>query len=219
MVQKDRVLTLDNIEDVIREFCAKITPLGASIQGKTGIDLLIALKREMVNAGPYPNVTLFEAANRIMSDMVILYGVAGLLKAGAYPFSEYLVEFGNEDRNGFDIRGLIDGCLPSGETPTLAGEAFNVAPSFLQGKKSSALKKLQANAGDYSYRFILFNSDALPTGNASQRITEVRKLSQHNRSEDGIHQFCVDIQSQKLYSVEPRAVRKLKHVVPTARNS
>lgn len=41
-------------------------------------------------------------------DLVILHGVAGLLE-GVFPFTEYTVEFGNEDRNGFDIRA----CLPT----------------------------------------------------------------------------------------------------------
>ena len=90
-----------------------------------------------------------------MSDFVILHGVADLLNNKTFPFTEYKVEFGNEDRNGFDIRAESNG-------ETLVGEAFNVAPSFFQGKKRTALKKLRKNAVNENYRKIMFNSDAPP---------------------------------------------------------
>jgi hypothetical protein len=58
---------------------------------------------------PYPTVTRFEAANRIMSDLVILYGVKWLLDNSVFPFENYIVEYGNEDKNGFDIRAAGNG--------------------------------------------------------------------------------------------------------------
>lgn len=155
MQQPIRTLTLANISKIQSEFDSSLAMLGESIRGKTGISLLESLKREKVRVGPYPNVTLFEAANRIMSDLVILHGVAGLLKSKTFPFDEYIVEFGNEDNNGFDIRA-------SSPTATLAGEAFNVAPSFFQGKKRTALKKLREKAGQATYKIIMFNADAPP---------------------------------------------------------
>lgn len=157
MQQPIRKLTLDNIYKIRSDFETSLTSLGESIAGKTGLQLLESLKREKVKTGPYPNVTLFEAANRIMSDLVILYGVAGLLESKKFPFNEYIVEFGNEDKNGFDIRA-------SSETATLVGEAFNVAPSFFQGKKRTALKKLREKGGQETFKIIMFNSDALPSG-------------------------------------------------------
>lgn len=71
--------------------------------------------------GPYPGVTLFEAANRIMTDLVTLHGVAWLLKNKVFPFDSYAVGFGNENDLGFNIRaGGVDG-------ETLVGEVSNVA--------------------------------------------------------------------------------------------
>lgn len=126
-----------------------------------------------MSVNTYPSVTLFEAANRIMSDLVILHGVLGLLNCKALPFCEYTVEFGNEDKNGFDIRATAG-------SSTLAGEAFNVAPSFFQAKKASALRKLRKGASQATYKVVMFNSDAVSGAYAS-------------RTEPGILQVAVDI--------------------------
>jgi len=45
------------------------------LSGLRGLRLFQYLKRNQVGLGPYPHVTLFEAANRIMTDMVILKGI------------------------------------------------------------------------------------------------------------------------------------------------
>jgi hypothetical protein len=107
-----------------------------------------------VEIGPYPHVTLFEAANRIMTDLVILKGVRWLLDKRSFPFDEYLVEYGNEDSNEHDITAVQSG-------KRLIGEAFNVAPSFFQGKKTAMLKKLR-NAGEsIDFKIIMVNADAV----------------------------------------------------------
>ena len=138
MEQKIRRLTLGNISGILSEFQTSISLLGSSIAGKTGVDLFESLKREKLDTGPYPRVTLFEAANRIMSDLVILHGVGWLLKNKTFPFDSYVVEFGNEDKNGFDVTA-------EGSGATLVGEAFNVAPSFFRSKKLFAINKLRRN--------------------------------------------------------------------------
>lgn len=156
MQQPIRTLNCHNIHNIKKEFDDSIALLGSSVKGKAGLELLTLLKREKVGIGPYPEVTLFEAANRILSDLVILNGVAGLLREKTFPFTEYTVEFGNEDRNGFDIRASADGKF-------LIGEAFNVAQSFFQGKKRTALRKLRQSEASADYKIIMFNSDAPPT--------------------------------------------------------
>lgn len=170
MQQPIRKLTLDNIYKIQSEFSSSLSLLGESIKGKTGFSLLESLKREKLGVGPYPNVTLFEAANRIMSDLVILHGVAGLLQSRVFPFEEYIVEFGNEDKNGFDIRA-------SSPSATLVGEAFNVAPSFFQGKKRTALKKLRDKGCQETYRIIMFNSDAPPAGYKAKHEQNIYHVS------------------------------------------
>ena len=65
-----------------------------------------------------------------------------------------LFRSGNEDDNGFDIRA-------SAGIFTLVGEAFNVAPSFFQSKKGSALKKLRRDGANATYRILMYNDDAV----------------------------------------------------------
>ena len=153
MHQSTNTLTRTNVDTIITEYSRSIKNLGRSIANLHGIRLFEALKRKVVGAGPYPGVTLFEAANRIMSDLVILHGVNWLLNQNVFPFDSYTVEYGNEDKNGFDICARARG-------KTLIGEAFNVAPSFFQIKKSAMLKKLRVATADF--KIIMVNHDAAP---------------------------------------------------------
>jgi hypothetical protein len=143
-----------NVDQIIAEYLGSIENLGDSIENLRGRRLLEALKREVVGSGPYPHVTLFEAANRIMTDLVILYGVKWLLNHKAFPFDTYTVEYGNENKKGFDIQATSN-------RNTLIGEAFNVAPSFFQIKKNSVLKKLRKPTLTADFKIIMFNHDAV----------------------------------------------------------
>src|SRR6266496_4184195 len=75
MHQARDTLSRTNVDALITEYAASTGSLGESIAKLKGLRLLEALKRDVVGTGPYPGVTLFEAANRIMSDLVILRGV------------------------------------------------------------------------------------------------------------------------------------------------
>ena len=130
-----RRLTVGNVGTALAEYSEEIASVGGKIQGKLGLKLLHEVKREPIGTGPYPDVTLFEAANRIMTDLVILNGVKWLLEKSGFPFSEYRVEYGNEDSSAHDL-------MAENEDERLVGEAFNVAPSFFHGKKTAMLKKL-----------------------------------------------------------------------------
>jgi hypothetical protein len=143
-----------NIDQTLADYVADVEHLGESIASLRGFQLFEALKRVIVGTGPYPKVTLFETANRIMTDLVILYGVRWLLKHNVFPFDTYVVEYGNDDEQGFDIRA-------SSDTSTLIGEAFNVAPSFFQKKKGSMLKKLRQSTARADFKLIMFNHDAV----------------------------------------------------------
>jgi hypothetical protein len=175
MEQIVRVLDSENITEITANFHASLAEIGTSIKGKTGITLFTALKREKLVEGPYPGVSLFEAANRIMSDLVILGGVSCLLKDRLFPFTTYTVEFGNEDNNGFDIRSKLG-------SETLVGEAFNVAPSFFTRKKGDALGKLRRNGSAATYRILMYNDDAV-------------SKSYSPKSEFGLHHVLVGIES------------------------
>lgn len=88
----ERTLNRQNIDSVIQEYMYSIEGIGTVISGLTGVKLFHCLKRQQIGAGPYPHVTLFEAANRIMTDLVILKGVKWLLNSHTFPFDEYVVE-------------------------------------------------------------------------------------------------------------------------------
>jgi len=175
MQQIERTLTASNIDKITETFCSTLVSVGKSIRGKTGIPLFMTLKREKLVQEPYSGVSLFEAANRIMSDLVILKGIAALLKSKQFPFSAYTVEFGNENNRGFDI-------IASRGSTTLIGEAFNVAPSFFQTKKSSALKKLKRCQDNVTYRILMFNDDAVSS-------------SYSPKPQVGLHHIIVGVES------------------------
>jgi hypothetical protein len=162
-----RDLTKESVEAMIARYLDLVKEVGTTLKGASGLQLLQHLKRTAAQAGPYPHVTIFEAANRIMSDLVILYGVKWMLETNAFPFDSYKVEFGNEDNNGFDIRAVKDGKV-------LVGEACNVAPSFFPVKKASMLKKLSTTAEKVDYKLVLFNRDAISAAYKPKlRSTEV----------------------------------------------
>ncbi|RHX89440.1 hypothetical protein [Leptospira stimsonii] len=150
----ERNVTRGNIENILLNYKNSIKEIGASIGQKKGLELLTLLKREIINVEPYPTVTLFEAANRIMTDLVILEGIKWIFDNNIFPFEIYTIEYGNENENSHDITA-------NNSTKNLIGEAFNVAPSFFQGKKSSAVDKLKNSTLKSDYKLLLINSDAV----------------------------------------------------------
>ena len=157
MKDRIRTLTIDNIDEEIALFEEQIKDI-AIPSNMTGTALLQLLKRQPIEkTSYYSEVSYFEAANRIMTDMVILYGVKWLLRNGSFEFKSYTVEFGNENKRTHDIESEKSG------SKQLVGEAFNVAPSFFQGKKSKMLNKLRSKT-DAEYKFIVVNNDAVERG-------------------------------------------------------
>lgn len=159
-----RVITKSNAAALVRDYTASAELVGACIEGLTSLELLHTLKRGVTGAGPYAQVSLFEAANRIITDLVILKGIAWLLSNNVFPFESYAVEYGHENNEAHDIRAAGDGKV-------LVGEAFNVAPSFFSTKKNAALKKLRNSAVSADYRIILCNADAVAAGYVPQAHT------------------------------------------------
>lgn len=152
----DRILKKKNIDVAIETYKELLSEIPLSISGSNILEFITSLKRTKINKGPYPNVTLFEAANRIMTDLVILYGVKQLLD-GVIPefkFNDYMVELGNENNNGYDIQARNGKRI-------LIGEAFNVAQSFFQGKKTAMIKKLREDKEKNTMLLLLFNADAV----------------------------------------------------------
>ena len=151
-----RQLNIKNIDQSILDYKTLLKTTPISIEADNVLSFLTKLKREKVTTGPYPNVTLFEAANRIMTDLTILFGIKSLLdnKIKEINFETYTVEFGNENFNSHDITAERNG-------QKLIGEAFNVAESFFQTKKTSALKKLRSGRLSDEIILIVYNLDAI----------------------------------------------------------
>lgn len=114
------------------------------------IDMIKYFKRTVANEvcqiGPYSGISVFEAANRIASDLVIINGVLQLLKDGKEPADAVItVRLGNKhvkDRGDFTINDK-------------EGEAFNVASSFYNGKLSYTNRKWLGK----ELRYILVNAE------------------------------------------------------------
>jgi hypothetical protein len=151
-----RKLNKENIDEVIEAYKALLVNIPLKIEESNLIDLLIRLKRGKISTGPWKDVSIFEAANRIMSDLVILLGVKRIIN-GEFPdlkvFTDFEVELGNENNNDHDIVSHANG-------KTLIGEAFNVAPSFFNVKKSKTIKKLLGSSLTPDYIILLCNSDS-----------------------------------------------------------
>jgi len=149
-------LNQTNIEKELADYLRSVNSIELPASQNDILMFMYSLKRKPLGSGPYPDVSLFEASNRIFSDIVILFGVQRLLTNPVVgnvrlPFTEYEVGLGVEGGN--DLRAI------SG-SHRLVGEAFNVATSFFQSKKSSMIRKLRTGE-KADYRLIIFNADAV----------------------------------------------------------
>jgi len=120
------------------------------------LQLFTTLKRRNIGHGPYSNVSLFEATNRIMSDLVILFDIKHLLNGNIkeISFSKYTVDLGHENTQDHDIMAEENG-------KKLIGEAFNVSQSLFPIKKNFSLKKLRRNTDINTVKILLYNEDAV----------------------------------------------------------
>ena len=151
-----RILDKSNIDNVISDYLSLINEIPLIIQSKDILGFLDEIKRKPLNIGPYPKVTLFEASNRIMTDLTILLGVKELLngRIKEIQFEKYTVDFGNENVNSNDI-------IASDNENKLIGEVFNVSKSFFQTKKINSLKKLRKQKEKNEIILLIYNSDAV----------------------------------------------------------
>jgi hypothetical protein len=149
-------LNRNNINRAIEDYKDLLKNIPLKIESDNVFQMLADLKRKKLNSGPYPNVTLFESANRIMSDLTILHVIHALLNGAIkeIDFDEYHVEFGHDNNNDNDI-------FASNGKTKLIGEGFNVAKSFFQPKKTSALKKMRRQLNENDKLILIYNTDAV----------------------------------------------------------
>jgi hypothetical protein len=108
-----RTLDASNIDQAISDYEEELSKAPAALQAENALELMTSLKREQLEAGLYPGLTLFEAANRIMTDLTILFGVRKLLsnEVDGISFPSFTVELGNENSQDYDITAEHDGQL------------------------------------------------------------------------------------------------------------
>ena len=68
-----------NIQQEIQNYLKKIEDIEFPERRGTNIEYMLSLKRGLIRGGPYPHVSIFEASNRIFSDIVILFGIRHIL--------------------------------------------------------------------------------------------------------------------------------------------
>lgn len=108
---------------------------------------------------PYSGLTTNEISNRMMSDLVILEGSLKLFKNPDLIHVEEITSMKLllSNINGFDLEIRTNEGL-------VLGEAFNVAPSFLNQKLYNTRKKIEKekDSGDvFAKAVIIYNDDAL----------------------------------------------------------
>jgi hypothetical protein len=127
-------------------------PFPSPPHNPSAIDIIVFLKRKdartPVKIGPYENITVFEAANRIASDLVLINGVIQIIEDGVeQPEHKITLHLGTKhvkDKGDFLI----------GEKH---GEAFNVAESFYASKLQKTFEKWKGSHLSY----ILVNQDVV----------------------------------------------------------
>lgn len=149
-----RVLTAGNIDAALTAYRRLVQTIEAPSRRLRGAELLWVMKRSKLGRGPYPNVSLFEAANRVMTDLVLLTGVRWLLKERVFSFRSYTVQYGHANEAPYDVEAHAG-------RRSLAAEVFNVAQSYFATKKAAALKKLRASRPRPTVRLLMFNHDAV----------------------------------------------------------
>lgn len=122
--------------------------------------------------GSYGNITPFEAANRIASDLVIINGLIQLVeKHKELKEATFTLRLGTTHMVGngdFTI---------SVNNEDMEGEAFNVAPSFLKPKlRSTKIKWNKSEELNSRLKYILVNEEAfefIGTSKINERVFKV----------------------------------------------
>ena len=135
--------------------------------------LIQNIKRSPEKIGPYQIMSVFEALNRIGSDLVLLSGAEKLF-ASEIPPEKILLRMGNNQ--GFDFEVFYKG------DKVIYGEAFNAAESFCKHKMRQAIDKLvDKNPDEKATSAIIFINEEM------KGILEKYKNKKEKQSQMVIH--------------------------------
>ena len=104
-------------------------------------NLINLVKREHYTIGPYKNISLFEALNRIGSDLVLLNGAEKLFNGEIEGILPDKIKLQMGSNRGFDFEVYT-------QDKIIYGEAFNAAESFCKEKMRQAIHKLITKSPD-----------------------------------------------------------------------
>jgi hypothetical protein len=99
-------------------------------------DLIENIKRIPSKIGPYQNISVFEALNRIGSDLVLLSGASALFSNKLEGIKPEKIHLKMGTTHGFDFEVFLN------DNKIIYGEAFNAAASFCKPKMRQAIHKL-----------------------------------------------------------------------------
>lgn len=98
-------------------------------------ELIKNVKRSPATIGPYKDISVFEALNRIGSDLVLLEGAEKLFNGEIESIKPKSIELRMGNKHGFDFTVTLD------DDSEILGEAFNAAESFCEHKYRQAINK------------------------------------------------------------------------------
>lgn len=131
----NRALSIEKFDEAKKAYLNSLEINKYAIKDANDIyELIDKIKRTPEKVGPYQNISVFEALNRIGSDLVLLAGATELFKkTSKIAVDKIELKMGNT--HGFDFEVSI------GEK-VIYGEAFNAAESFCKSKMRDAIHKL-----------------------------------------------------------------------------
>ena len=84
-------LNSSNIHEELMDYLNKVSAMKCPSPQDDVLAFINCVKREPVHSGPYPDVSLFEASNRILSDVLILLLLSDQSVATGNVFQKYII--------------------------------------------------------------------------------------------------------------------------------
>ncbi len=114
------------------------------------LEMIQNIKRSPEKIGPYQNISIFEALNRIGSDLVLVSGAELLFNGALKDIKVKTIKLNMGNTHGFDF------IIETNDSKTIYGEAFNAAESFCKEKMRQAINKLIDNKENKSGVGVVF---------------------------------------------------------------
>ncbi len=143
----DKSLFQDEFEIAKNEYLKSLKNNKYTIEKAENIyELIQNIKRSPRNIGPYRNISVFEALNRIGTDLVLLAGVEKLFNNEISTITPKNIKLNMGTTHGFDF--IVD----TKDNQKINGEAFNAAESFCKYKLRQAIHKFAGHKNQNNFK-------------------------------------------------------------------